>query len=128
MGAPRRGSRSLEPVPDSASLLAAGSRRCSSERGSEGQSERSELLSVWLMREPGAGEPAAEVTARITAGTATAGTRGPAARAGQLRRRVWLCGPWQRRAAARPRAVASLPGAAARRAPRVPPSWGPERP
>jgi len=82
VGAPRRGSRSLEPVPDSASLLAAGSRRCSSERGSEGQSERSELLSVWLMREPGAGEPAAEVTARITAGTATAGTRGPAARAG----------------------------------------------
>lgn len=77
VGAPRRGSRSLEPVPDSASLLAAGSRRCSSDKGSEAQSERSELLSVWLIR-----EPATEVTERVTAGTRAAGAGGPTARAG----------------------------------------------
>lgn len=77
VGAPRMGSRSLEPVPDSASLLAAGSRRCSSDKGSEAQSERSELLSVWLIR-----EPATEVTERVTAGTRAAGAGGTTARAG----------------------------------------------
>lgn len=82
MGAPRRGSRSLEPVPDSASLLAAGSRRCSSDRGSEGQSERSELLSVWLMREPGGTAPTAEVTERVTAGTGAVRGMEPMARPG----------------------------------------------
>ncbi|XP_004414426.1 PREDICTED: uncharacterized protein LOC101381234 [Odobenus rosmarus divergens] len=103
-GAPRSGSRSLEPVPDSASLLAAGSRRCSSDRGSEGQSERSELLSVWLMREPGAGEPAEEVTARITAGIGAAGTGSPVA---------WAGGAPDPRLALRPLAAAdrgSVPG------------------
>lgn len=68
---------------------------------------------MWLMRGR-AGEPAAEVTARITAGTATAGPGARRRRREPLRRRVWLCGPWQRRAAARPRAVASLPGAGQR--------------
>lgn len=43
-------SRSLEPVPDSASLLAAGAALCSSDSGSDGQSDKSELLSVWVTR------------------------------------------------------------------------------
>lgn len=47
-------SRSLELVPDSASLLAARASLCSSDSASDVQSDRSELLSVWLTRARGA--------------------------------------------------------------------------